>query len=318
MTKSTSKLFAAAAFAGAIAATPLGARAAADDAYTANDVLLFFQNPGGTVGTDQVVYYSLGSTYNVFREAATPGSGSFGTTISLGNINTILTTTFGADWTGGSSTIFTGAAGQNGNTGSISTSITNGDYARTVYVTKPRSGVGTVGEANSSSPLFDPAQTAVAGQIAGANNITGMTQPGSVAFADTLIDGYNPISNGNPGTAYGAISGGIQGSIGSQFTFGNIAGAVAALDLFRVTKTTGTNANGATNWQIANNITATYSNNSYPGSNGARADYLGTILVGANGDVNFAAVPEPSTYALLGVAGIAAFVAYRRRQAKKA
>ena len=288
MIKTSSKLFAVAAFAGAIAATPLGARAAADDAYTANDVLLLFQNPGGTVGTDQVVYYSLGSTYNVFREAATPGSGSFGTTISLGNINTILTTTFGADWTGGSSTIFTGAAGQNGNTGSLNTSITNGDYARTVYVTKPRSGVGTVGEANSSSPLFDPAQTAVAGNIAGANNITGMTQPGAVHFNDTNIETYNPISNGNPGTAYGAISGGIQSALGTGSTFGNIS-AVMLLDLYRVTKTTGTNSSNSTLWHNSNNITATYSNNSYPGSNGARADYLGTIIVSANGDVNFTA-----------------------------
>jgi hypothetical protein len=316
MIKTSSKFFAVAAFAGAIVATPLGARAAADDAYNANDILLFFQNPAGTTGTDKIAYYSLGSTFNVFRDAATSSSLNFGATISLGNINSTLTTAYGSDWTGASASIFVGAAGQNGATGAASTSTSNGDYARTVYVTKPRSGVGTVGQANSSSPLFDPSQTSVASNISGANNISSMTQPGVVGVTGTILDDNNSFSNGNPATAYGAIQGGIIGPIGSQFTFGTIAGNVAALDLYRVTKTTGTNAASASLWHISNNITATYSD-SFTGG-GARADYLGTILVGANGDVNFAAVPEPSTYALLGLAGIAAFVAYRRRQAKKA
>lgn len=298
---------------GISAFSAVSAGAAVDDAYTTNDLLLFFQNPAGTTGTDQVVYYSLGSTYNVFREAATPGSGSFGSTISLGNINSILTTTFGTDWTGGAGTIFTGAAGQNGATNALSTARSNGDYARTVYVSKPRSVVGSVGQANSASPIYDPAQTAVAGSISGSNNISGMTQPGVVGFGSTTIESNNPFSNGNAATAYGAIQGGIQGAIGSSFTFGDISGNVAALDLYRVTKTSGTNADDPTIWHIDNSITATYTG-SFPGGT-ARADYLGTILVGSNGDVNFAAVPEPSTYALLCVAGVLGFIAYRRRQA---
>jgi hypothetical protein len=318
MIKTSSKFFAVAACAGAIAASPLGARAAADDAYNVNDLLLFFQNPAGTTGTDKIVYYSLGSTYNVFRAAATPSSLDFGATISLGNIGANLTDTYGSNWTGASSTIFVGAAGQNGPTGATSTSNSNLDYARTVYVTKSRSGVGTVGQANSSSPLFDPSQTSVASNISGSNNISSMTQPGVVGLSGTTLDTQNPFSNGNPATAYGAIQGGIIGSIGSQFTFGTIAGNVAALDLYRVTNTTGNNATSGTLWHLANGISATYSGNFTAGA-GARADYLGTILVGANGDVNFAAVPEPSTYALLGLAGIAAFVAYRRRlKAQKA
>ena len=291
------------------------AQTATDDAYTANDLLLFFQNPGGSTGTDKVVYYSLGS-YNVFRDAATPSSANFGATISLGNINTILTSTYGSDWTGGNSSIFTGAAGQNGATSGLATSVTNADYARTVYVTKARSGAGSVGVANSLSPLFDPASTSVANNISGSNNITGMTQPGVVAVSDTLIDGYNPFSSGNPSTAYGAITGGIQTSLGSSFIFGSINNVVAALDLYRVTKTTGTNATSANSalWHNANSITATYSDNSYTGAAGARADYLGTITLGSNGDVNFAAVPEPSTYALIALTGALYFFVNRRRK----
>lgn len=261
--------------------------AATDDAYTTNDVLLFFQNPAGTTGKDQVVYYSLGSTTTVFREAATPNSSTFGKTIPLGNINAILASTYGADWTGLKATIHAGAVGQNGATSALSSAIANGDYARTVYVTKPRNGAGTVGEANSGSPLYDPATTAVAGQIAGANNITGMAQPGVVAVGGPLSN-YNPFTNGNPTTAYGTIAGGIQGPLVTTTSYANLS-AVLLLDLYRVTKTTGTNADSATLWHNTNSISPTYSNNSYPASNGARADFLGTIVVGANGDVNFVA-----------------------------
>lgn len=77
----------------------------ADDAYNANDVLLFLQNPAGTVGTDQVVYFSLGSAVDVFRDAPQ------GTVTPLGNLNSQLTTTFGDDWTNKAATIFAGAAG---------------------------------------------------------------------------------------------------------------------------------------------------------------------------------------------------------------
>jgi hypothetical protein len=272
--------------AGLLALSNTAALAAADDAYTANDVLLFLQNPAGAVGNDKVAYFSLGNTVSVFRDSAA------GSVTNLGNINTTLNATFGSDWADKASTIFVGAAGQQGSTSATNTGVTNGDYARTVYVTKARSGVGTIGQANSASPLFDPSQTGVAGQIAGSNLISGMTQPGSVAFGDTLIEGYNPFSNGNPSTAYGAISGGIQNSIGnSTLTFGSVTNVVTALDLYRVTKTTGTNATNANTalWHVSNNKTATYSNNSYPGSNGARADYLGTITLSSDGSVNFLA-----------------------------
>jgi hypothetical protein len=261
---------------------------AEDDAYSKNDLLLFSQNPAGTSGSDKLVYFSLGSTLNIFRRAATPGEPTYGSTVRLGNIGAILTSTFGSDWTGLASSIYFGAAGQNGATNAILTAISNGDLARTVYVTKARSGVGSVGQANSASPLFDPAQTAVAGQISGSNTIAGMTQPGVTAVGDTLLDDYNAFSSGNPSTAYGAINGSIMQPVGSSLTFASIKGVVL-LDLYRVTKTSGTNGASGTAWHNANSITATYSDNTYPGSNSARADYLGTLAVEADGSVYFVA-----------------------------
>ena len=270
-------------------------KAAQAGVYAANDLLMFFQNPsatGGTVGQTDVVYFNLGSTFNVFRDAATPTSGAFGSTIYLGNINSVLTSSYGADWTDLSSSIFFGANGQNGSTSAANTSTSNGDFARTVYITKPRTSVGSVGQANSVSPLYAPSQTAVAGQIAGANNISGMTQPGVVAVGDTLLDGYNPFFNGAPANAYSdVIPGGLMDSISSAKTsFGSISNVVSALDLYRVAKTSGTGTTNASIWQNSNNITATYSNNfGVAGGGSAAAFYLGTITLSSDGAVNFVA-----------------------------
>jgi hypothetical protein len=190
--------------------------AAPDDSYQQNDLLMFFLNPTGTTGNDRVVLFSLGSTWDVFRRAATPTDPTFGTVISLGNINTILTSTYGSDWTGFSSTLFVGAAGNNGSTSGVSTAVANGDYARTVYVTKPRLGAGSVGQANSSTAALNVGNSAgTASAINGANSIAGNTNlvtSNPVNLPDQGNEGasslvsQNPFGpTGAPATAYGAI-----------------------------------------------------------------------------------------------------------------
>ena len=270
---------------------------AVDDAYSENDLLLFFQNPTGTTGVDHIVYFSLGSTQDIFRRAATPGDSTYGSTIFLGNIGEILRSTYGTDWTLRGAKIFCAAAGQNGYTSALSTGIRNGDYARTinvdyartVYVTKSRINGGAIGLHNSNSPLFDPANTSVAGNIAAANSISMMTQPGLVKLEDTLLDNYNGFSNSNPATAYGAILDGIQTAISNPYTLGDVKNIVAALDLYRVSNSTGANATDSKIWHIANVISPTFAESSYPGSNGARADFLGIITIDSDGIIRFIA-----------------------------
>jgi len=298
---------------GAIMAATAGASAQTtliDDAYSANDILMFFQNPQGTAltGNDKVVAYSLGNSQSVFRAAATPGDTLFNQTISLGNINSTLTSAFGSDWTSlaSTSTIFSGAVGQAGSVISTNTGTTNGDYARTVYVTKPRNGAGTLGSSNSASVLLPSGTTSqanVASAIRDSNNAA-TTQPIILTTATTVIDDQNPFTPlNNPATAYSAITGGVQGALSSTtFSLGTVNNIVLALDLYRATPVL--NASG---WQNINGIDVA----------AREGYYLGTITLSSNGDLNFVAVPEPSTYALLALAGGVILFVARRRQIKQ-
>jgi hypothetical protein len=305
MKLSKTKVTALALAVGAFAFPASEALAAVDTGYNANDMLLFFRNPGGATGTDQVVVFSLGSTWDVFRDAANPIDPTFGTTISLGNINTQLNTTYGTDWTSLSSSIFAGAVGQNGSTNGAATTTSNGDYARTVYVTKQRTSAGGAGSANSTGVTL-PGTTAGQGNLA--NNISTSNngavsagQPGVLGNTGTTIDDQNPFSSGNPATAYGFLQGGVMGALNSTtYSLGGVNDIVIGLDLYRATPVT--NAQG---WQNTQNISGVTAGEGY---------YLGTITLSSNGDVNFIAVPEPSTAVMMGL-GFTAMLFGRRRRA---
>lgn len=282
------------------------AHAATDTEYNTNDLLLFFQNPTGSVGSTDMVLFSLGSTWDLFRDAATPGDPNYGQTVSLGNIGSTLNATFGSDWTSQADTIFAGAVGQKGSTNPAATSLSNADYARTVYITKPRSGQGSAGQSNSTVPTLDPVDTSIASAISSSNAVLlTQTNPLTIGNSLTSIDDQNPFSPTptTPGLAYTAIQQGVQGPLSSStYSIGSVSGIVLALDLYRSTPV----ANNASSWETLNSISGV--------SNGA-GYYLGTITIGSNGDVNFVAIPEPSTALLaLGGAVTAAFLARRRRQ----
>ncbi len=276
-----------------------GAQAAIDTQYNVNDLLFYGLKRTGDSYVENVVTFSLGSTYDVFRKAATPGDPTYGTVISLGNINTILRSTYGADWTGlTADKLYFGAVGQNGSTAAIGSAISNGDHARTTYITSPRAGAGTYGDLNSSPRNVPTANAAgTAGAIQNANSVAlNQANPYAVSVNDTVIDSNNGLTPGGvPTTSYTSIAGGVVGSASSStYNFDTINNVVVGLDLFRVTPSLA----GASAWQNVNSITADYGGTSGNGF----GFYLGTITLSSNGDVNFVGtgatpIPEPGTIA---------------------
>lgn len=260
--------------------------ASPDPAYNENDLLFFGMKKSGTAWIDNVVAFSLGSTWNVFRRAATPTDPTHGTVIYLGNINTTLTTAFGTDWTAlVSDTLYFGAVGQNGSTAAIGSAISDGDHARTAYITSPRSGTGTAGQMNSPQRNVPTANAAgTVSPIQGANSVAlGKPNPFWVGVDETVIDSNNPLTPaGSPGTAYTSINGGIVAAASAAtYSLGSVSNIVVGLDVYRITPS----VSGAAAWQNVNGITADYGGT---GGNGF-AYFLGTITLSANGDVNFVA-----------------------------
>ena len=271
---------------------PDHAGASPDSTYQANDLVMFFRNPNGETGKDSVVTYSLGSTWDVFRRAATPNDPSYGQVISLGNINSLLTSTYGSDWTSLSSNLFVGAAGNVGATDNESTFVENGDYSRTVYISSPRSGAGTYGASNSAVrnvPSGSSASSVVAGNIDGANSVllAATSNPTALANAVTTLDLYNPISTNNiVGQAYQGIGSGVMGAVSSNtYAYGSVSNIIRGLDLYRITPTTNNGTDGNIAWQNQYSVAKTYG-----GGSVGSAYYLGTVTLGSSGDVYFVPV----------------------------
>ena len=272
---------------------PDHAGASPDSTYQANDLVMFFRNPNGETGKDSVVTYSLGSTWDVFRRSATPNDPSYGQVISLGNVNSLLTSTYGSDWTSLSSNLFVGAAGNVGATDNESTFVENGDYSRTVYISSPRSGAGTYGVSNSAVrnvPSGASASSIVAGNIDGANSVllSATSNPTALANAVTTLDSNNPISTNNiVGQAYGGIGSGVMGAVSSNtYAYGSVSNVTRGLDLYRITPTTNNGTDGNIAWQNEYSIAKTYGGSGSVGS----AYYLGTVTLGSSGDVYFVPV----------------------------
>ena len=273
---------------------PDHAGASPDSTYQANDLVMFFRNPNGETGKDSVVTYSLGSTWDVFRRSATPNDPSYGQVISLGNVNNLLTSTYGSDWTSLSSNLFVGAAGNVGATDNESTFVENGDYSRTVYISSPRSGAGTYGVSNSAVrnvPSGASASAIVAGNIDGANSVLLAETSNPTNSTDTVQPQWktmNPVSANNiVGQAYGGIASGVMGAVSSNtYAYGSVSNVIRGLDLYRITPRTNNGTDGNIAWQNEYSIAKTYGGSGSVGS----AYYLGTVTLGSSGDVYFVPV----------------------------
>lgn len=301
MKRIKSKLRVLALAAGSLAITALSANAA-NSFYAPGDLVLFFQQEGGT----NTVYANLGNAATLYRGAAT--GVDVASNFNFLDINATLVSAFGAGWAT-DTTLYAGLAAVWG-TSSSSTTLQNGDPHRTLYVSSARNSVGTLGSANSTG--WD---LGLAGDTAMSNGATGIATQNNVFennynVAQTVsptstsgIDNANPFSSpGIQGPAFNAFSGGVQ-QVGSASTIGAFGGAGTAefaLDLFRI--------------QAKNNIAGQVGN----GETLRLGTYEGSVTVNTNGQVSFvtSAVPEPSTYALMGVSALVIGFVVRRRRAQ--
>lgn len=208
--------------------------------YAPGDLVLYFQQEGGA----KTVYANLGNAANLYRGAAAgPGAAN---NINFLDISAELVSAFGAGWASDTS-VYAGLAAVWGTSATNAVSLQNGDPHRTVYVSSPRSDVGTVGQSNSTgwdlTLAGDTAMTGAASGILSQNNTLETVYSTAVAVSPTTtstIDEQNPFSfPGVQGNAFqGNLAGGVQ-QVGTTGTFGSgsfgAAGTVEfALDLFRL------------------------------------------------------------------------------------
>ncbi len=281
--------------------------------HAPSDLVLTFQNPGGLVGSSQTVTVALGNVSTMFRDAV-DGSVFSPNAANITNLGTVLQSTFGDTANGvfwyDQPSLWMGAIGFRG-TSPTATQLLDLDPQQTIYFTKLREGVGTVGFANSPTPTtiansgsgITSAMQQVKEQIEQFGTAAVFVQGTGTSF----IDDQNPFTGGNPAfgqsTAYAFIGGGVQDNFaaGPYGVFGTAGSVEMALDLYRI--------------QNRNDITPPNGTGTQYGLGQpiGQGEYLGTITLNQAGQVAFSAnVPEPSAAVLLGVATLG-LISRRRR-----
>ena len=288
------------------AALPAGA---ANSFYAPGDLVLYFQKEGST----NTIYANLGNAANLYR-GATSGIGGNDHTLTRTNIlnlNTTLTSAFGAGWASDTG-IFAGLAGVYSN--STGTTLTNGDPGRTLYVSAARSSMNTAGIGVADSTSYDmilagnTALTTAANGIIQQNNAFENNYDALVTISLTdvsQIDNQNPVSGGLQGNAFNnTFGGGVQqkgtaGDLGAVDGVGNIE---FALDLYRIL---GRSSEGTAVGQtfVAGQVDGPL----------RQGTFEGTVVISSTGGVSYL-VPEPSSLLMSGLAA-GALVLRRRRNA---
>ncbi len=289
------------------AAAPASAQ---NTTYAPGDLLLFFQQFGGT----QTVLYNLGAAWT-YRDRTE-------NLMNIVNISGTLTGSTGSGGAGYSATWYNdmtpsviggadvpltywGLAAVRSSSDSNAPAI-NGDPARTVYTSRSHTLTVPDGVAGSNAITIagNTAMTNTAGGVVSMNNrmeTIGTTLTLVEPNTSSFVDNQNPFLGDNPGAAFGTpgnIPGGVMGAFGNT-SYGTIGGVAAegALDLYRILGTT--TASGIVD----------------PGTL-RTGQYQGTFVIDQAGIVSYIApVPEPSTFALL--AGSAIFGLIRRRRSQR-
>lgn len=255
--------------------------------FTPGDLVVGFQR--GAADSD-LYLVSLGSI-TTFRDASGP-------LVNITNINTDLETAFGSGWYN-LTDLYIGAFSMYSRT----TANPNGDPGQTVYISRARTSVGT--QSTPWSAIGTSDNNTIGAAISGVQTTFDAATAGNNANGAIMLTSASTYDNSNPPTT-AALSWGIfnAAGLGTQYkfdgsTFGNFGVSLvgvseAAIDLYRIA---GESSNPGTQ------------NGSFTGA----SSYISTITIDSSG--NISAVPEPSTFALLGLVGVSvAGYCIRRRK----
>ena len=281
----------------AIGLTTAPALAVIDTTFSPNDVILGFRASSGN-GTSTTFMVNVGSA-TTFRDAST-------NMLNIANIGSALSSAYDSNWydrTNLWAGFVSATNGQNvDNTGGVAIGSQTTDYNSTIYVSTRRTALGTAGTANSTRPGNTIALDA---QVMGSDiNTLGGTF-NSISTSG-VYNGSSSVTNSWNTYMTGSNSADFSGAynVEATFTVGNRgvfedAGTVEQMwDFYRVAQ--------------------------FPVSDpdAGKGIFQGTFTLNDSGDVSFivgaAAVPEPSTYAMMGIACVAAAFHFFRRKKKTA
>jgi len=261
------------------------------------DLLLgFYQNLGASAGANTYIY-NLGKGSDWLNNTSTLAS--------IKNINADLTLAFGSGWASDATLRMSVIGGFDGSNSSAGL-----DPARTIYFS---SGItGSFTPHSTTTPTMISAVRSTVSNNIGANYLANMNaEPlGGATDGGAIVPTSNPndlaqYSIPTAASYFGATGLNPNASLGSGNLGTGTGGYTveAAVDLYRILNTT-TGADLTAGLSAGNAVVGT-------------GQYIATFTLASDGQVRMdtLAVPEPSTYALLGLAGVA-FLAVRRRGAK--
>lgn len=238
--------------------------------FDVGDLILFFQKPGD----DDTIYVGLGPARTLYR-GSEAGPTADRQALNIVNINTALTDAYGDGWASDTG-IYAGLAACRSSSTGIQ--VFEGDQTRTVYVSRPRNAVGTLGQRNSTAwdltsvGNLTGSATPIVGSLSNDFEANYLTKVAAAPLGSSKIDDNNPFSSpGIQGTAFTQFVGGVQqrGSDSSFGTFGPAGSVEFALDLNRITPRNDSDTTGEVS--------------------GVRfiGSYEGTVVVGTDGNVSF-------------------------------